>query len=151
MSVDPRRADTYLRQLMKMSEDNPERLSPTERRIAGKIRLSQQRSTSINQDLSQLRDQITQGEARVRSLELQAKSEEGKIQALLDFVVEEKFEPEEAMQNLPPPSPPSEGERRDTSPRPPAPEPEASEPEVVPPKEPPKKTKRSKEAAQPAA
>jgi len=119
MAVDQRHADGYLKSLMKRFEDNPDELNPVERRIIMKIRKSQQQLGQLSQDISQFRDQIKQGEARLRSLELQAKSEEGKIQGWVEFIVDEKFEPLDLTR--PPASPneepmrPPPADPRDTS------------------------------------
>lgn len=91
----------YLNHVLKMSEDSPEKLSKEERRLIDRYRRENQKLHQINSDISQIRDQIRQGEARLRSLELQAADTAGRAAAMLDYLAGLKFD-EEPQLEVPP-------------------------------------------------
>lgn len=98
--VDPRHAE-YLKSVLQKMKEDPASLSSTENRLAGKYVHHSESTNSIAQDISQMRNQIQQAEARLRSLELQVERESGKAQNCVEILIEMKFEESKA-----PPAPP---------------------------------------------
>jgi hypothetical protein len=99
----------YVQNVIKQLEGDPSRLTKDERRLAGKYVVESRRLERIQQETSQLRDQIRQLEARVRSLELQAADSQGRANGFLDYMASLKFEDDAPMgappQGAPIPSP----------------------------------------------
>ena len=88
----PQEVDQYLKDLLKQYETEPKTLDDTTYRMIGKHREAKARAEKIAADLEQLRNQIKQGEARARSLELQLVENHGRADSFIDFLVESKFE-----------------------------------------------------------
>lgn len=88
------RAQAYVQQVLSDLEKDPGALNPTERQFGSKYAETYKRVRQIESDLTQLREQIRQGEARVKSLELQHQSEAGRATAFLESLVSLKFEVE---------------------------------------------------------
>jgi len=108
MAVDGKKADTYLRELMQKFEQEKDSLDPYVRRLILKYKEAQGRGDKVLQDLDQLRNQIKQAEARVRSLELQAADIQGKATGFLDVLVSMEFEQETEIE-IPVPGPRARG------------------------------------------
>jgi len=110
----------YITSVLDKFRTDPEKLSKDEKRLAGKYQNEMARLERLNADVGQLRDQIRQGEARLRSLELQTADSQGKTNAFLEYMASLKFED---MEGLPPGSAPQaptpqipEGARPESSP-----------------------------------
>lgn len=97
------RAQAYIQKVMGALENDPSTLSSTERRFGSKYSEVHQRVRQIENDLTQLREQLRQGEARVKSLELQHQAESGRATAFLESLVSLKFdvEPEDLVPQAP--------------------------------------------------
>lgn len=81
----------YIDGAMKRLDENPESLEPYERRLLAKIRMSSGAAQQAQKDIQDLKNQITQAEARLRSVELQAEGHQGAVSAYIDEVVSLKF------------------------------------------------------------
>jgi len=103
MPIDQQRVQAYIQGVLKAAENDPKSLSKEEMRVAGKYRIESQRLQQVQQDISQMRDQIHQAEARLRSLELQAADVQGRATGLLDYLASAKFEEEAAPPDMMPP------------------------------------------------
>ena len=101
MVVDSKKAEVYLKDVMESYDSQKDSLDPIERRLVGKYREAQSTADRVIQDLNQLRAQVKQAEARIRSLELQAADSQGKANGYLDFLVSMKFELEDAQAMVP--------------------------------------------------
>lgn len=101
--------EQYVQDTVKALEKDPNSLNAVEKRFGTKYVQSLQRVRAIEGDLTQLREQIRQGEARVRSLELQHQSETGKTSAYVESLVSLKFDEEPAPIESPLPEPTVEG------------------------------------------
>ena len=99
---DPKIVQKYIDDAMKRLDENPDSLEKFERRLLSKIRKSSVSAQQSFKDLQDLRNQITQAEARLRSVELQAESYQGQVSAYIDEIVSLKFDLDEP---LPPPAP----------------------------------------------
>jgi len=86
------KVEAYVRQVVGALKDDPSSLSPKEKRFGSKYVEVLQRVQQIEGDLTQLREQVRQSEARVRSLELQHQSETGRASAFLESLVSLKFD-----------------------------------------------------------
>jgi len=93
----------YVQNVLKQNEADPSKLTKEERRLAGKYAAESRRLGQIQQETSQLRDQIRQMEARVRSLELQAADSQGRANGFLDYMASAKFDEDPIGQRVPPP------------------------------------------------
>lgn len=100
----------YIDGAMRRFDESPDSLEPYERRLLSKIRKASSAAQQSIKDAQDLRNQITQAEARLRSVELQAEGHQGAVNAYIDEVVTQKFGIEDAM----PPSAPSGGPPPDT-------------------------------------
>jgi chromosome segregation ATPase len=98
MAIDMKKADSYLRELMQKFEKEKDSLEPYVRRLLLKYKDAQVKGEKVMQDLDQLKSQIKQAEARVRSLELQAADIQGKVTGFLDILVSMQFEKEEEVE-----------------------------------------------------
>lgn len=84
--------DAYVRKVLGALENDPDSLSGTEKRFGAKYAGVVKGVRQIEGDLTQLREQGRQIEARTRSLELQHQSESGRAAAFLESLVSLKFE-----------------------------------------------------------
>jgi chromosome segregation ATPase len=82
----------YLQTVLSNLGTAPEKLTKDELRLATKYQTEMQRLNQVQGELGQLRDQLRQGEARVRSLELQAADVQGKANGFLEYLTSLKFE-----------------------------------------------------------
>jgi len=82
----------YITSVLDKFRTDPEKLSKDEKRLAGKYQNEMTRLERLNADVGQLRDQIRQGEARLRSLELQTADSQGKANAFLEYMASLKFD-----------------------------------------------------------
>jgi len=94
MTVDPKVAEAFLKDLLKMFDESPASLNDVQRRIAGKYRESFTTIGNLVKDAEQLQNQIKQASARVRSLDLQIADAQGKAQGFLELLVSLQFENE---------------------------------------------------------
>lgn len=101
--------DAYIRKVMGALENDPDSLSSIEKQFGTKYATVIQRVRQVEADLTQTREQVRQGEARVRSLELQHQAESGRATGFLETLVSLKFESAPEVQTPPPPAPPGEG------------------------------------------
>ena len=95
--------DTYIRKMLSALENDPDSLSSTERQFGAKYAAVVQRVRQIESDLNQIKEQVRQGEARAKSLELQHQSESGRAAGLLEALVSLKFEAAPEVKKPPPP------------------------------------------------
>ena len=100
--------EEYVQTVVGALEKDPTSLNAVEKRFGTKYVQSLQRVRAIEADLTQLREQIRQGEARVRSLELQHQSETGKTSAYVESLVALKFDEEPEPIKAPEPAAPGE-------------------------------------------
>ena len=110
MTIDPKKADSYLRELLQKFDKDRNSLDPHTRRLIIKYREAQSKGDRLNHELEQLRNQIQQAEARFRSMELQTADAMGKASGLLEVLVSMKFEDEPAV-----PLTPSQENQKSTS------------------------------------
>jgi len=96
MPVDNKLASEYVKGLMKKLENDPDSLDNMHRRTLTKAKKAGAIIDQLNKDLSQIRDQIKQGEALLKSKELSLENEVGRHNGLLDLLVSLKFEEDEA-------------------------------------------------------
>lgn len=94
------RIHEYVQGVLGALEKSPGSLSKTERRFGAKYAETHQKVRQIEGELTQLREQIRQGEARIRSLELQHQAESGRAGGFLESLVSLKFDEDDA--TLPP-------------------------------------------------
>jgi len=85
----------YLDGALKKLEENPQSLEPFERRLLAKIKKASQSAQQAAKDTLDLKNQIAQAEARLRSLELQAENHQGAVNAYIDEIVAVRFNLEE--------------------------------------------------------
>ncbi len=90
-----RQAQKYIQEVMTSLENDPSSLTGTERKFGSKYAEVSQRVRQIETDLTQLREQVRQAEARIRSLELQHQAENGRAAAFLESLVSLKFDVDE--------------------------------------------------------
>jgi hypothetical protein len=100
----PEQAQRYAQDVLHKLEKSPEALSSHEKRLAVKYREAANQSSQLNKDIEQLRNQIRQAEARLRSMELQLADSQGKANGLIDFLVSLKFEDDPEVQAQRPPN-----------------------------------------------
>jgi hypothetical protein len=101
MPIDPKQADTYLRDLLQSFETKRDELDPHTRRLIIKYKEAQAKGEQLTRDIDQMKNQIKQAEARTRTLELQAADTLGKAAGYLEFLVSMKFEEEPAVPVVP--------------------------------------------------
>ena len=101
--------DAYIRKVMNALENDPGSLSSTEKQFGSKYAAVVRKVRQIETELTQVREQVRQGEARAKSLELQHQGESGRAAGLLEALVSLKFEagPPEIQMPPPPEAPPS--------------------------------------------
>lgn len=87
----------YIDGAMKRLDESPGSLEPYERRLLGKIKKASQGAQQSMKDVGDLKNQVAQAEARIRSLELQAENLQGSVNAYIDEIVSVKFNIEEPL------------------------------------------------------
>lgn len=103
----PQEVQKYIDGSMKRLDEKPDSLEPYERRLLAKIRKSSGAAQQAMKDAQDLQNQITQAQARLRSVELQAESFQGSVNAYIDEVVSLKFNLEEPVSEPAPKAPES--------------------------------------------
>ena len=93
--IDPREAQRHLSDLVTRAEKLPDSLSRYELRLVTKYKKSADLAQQILKDLQDLDNQIKQGQARFRSMELQAENYQGTVNALVEELMDLKFDSEE--------------------------------------------------------
>jgi hypothetical protein len=86
-----RKYQEYVNGILQAAETKPDTLTSDEKRIAARHKKEMTRLMNLNGEISQIRDQMRQGEARLRSLELQAADTQGKVSGLLEYMISLKF------------------------------------------------------------
>jgi uncharacterized coiled-coil DUF342 family protein len=84
----------YVQKTLSEYSSKPEDLSKEERRLCKKYQEEANKLGQLHGEISQLRDQLRQGEARLKSLELQAADSQGRASGLLDYLISSKFDEE---------------------------------------------------------
>lgn len=92
MEIDQKMASEYVQKLAAQMKTDPNAVGKMERRALTKAAESKERMNNMTQEIRQLRDTVTQAEARLKSLELQLENEVGKHNGMLDLIVSLKFE-----------------------------------------------------------
>ena len=94
MPIDPKQADAYVRQAIQQFLSDPQHLTEHERRLIRKYQKYNQVAQQAAQDAEQLRSQLRQGEARLRTVELQIADAQGKAEGFIEYLISSKFEDE---------------------------------------------------------
>jgi chromosome segregation ATPase len=90
----PAEFQTYVNESIKKLTDDPDSLEKNERRLLGKLKKSSDAAQQSVKDVQALRNQITQAEARLRSLQLQIENYQGAANAYADELMSLKFDVE---------------------------------------------------------
>jgi dsDNA-specific endonuclease/ATPase MutS2 len=101
--VDQKQVQEYIDHGMKMLNENPASLEPHEKRLFTKLSKFSQTTQQAMKDAQDLKNQIEQAQARLRSVELQAENSQGSVNAYVDELVAAKFGIEDPSQVAPPP------------------------------------------------
>lgn len=88
---DQEQKDKYARTFLNKLDNSPDELTKFEKRLGEKLKEHRSRADQLVQETNQMRDQLKQGEARLRSLELQLESAAGKANGVLETIVELHF------------------------------------------------------------
>ncbi len=94
MEIDQRKAREYSDKILKQFQKDPSKMGPHERKLAEKYYVAKNASDRIDQEVRQINQQIAQGQARVRSLELQYTEQAGKAAAFMEYIIALKFDVE---------------------------------------------------------
>jgi hypothetical protein len=81
----------YLDSVMKTFADAPDKLSASERQLAEKCARGDQRVGALFNEISNLKNQIENSQARLRNLELTVEREQGAVNGFVELLVEGKF------------------------------------------------------------
>ena len=106
--VDQKAAEEYANGVMKRLESSPDSLGKHEKRLAMKYQQGKQIMQGLAQEISNVKGRIESDQARLRSLELQIESEQGKCNGFIDYLIDLKFVTEETM--------PPKGDGKEVSP-----------------------------------
>jgi hypothetical protein len=101
MPIDQQQAQAYLNGLIQQFDKDKATLTETERRAIFKHKEAAAQAANAAKEAEQLHNQITQAQARLRSLELQMADFNGKSNAHLEFLISLKFEDEAEMKKTP--------------------------------------------------
>lgn len=82
----------YLADGMKKLAESPSSLSKTEKRLLTKLKKTSDAAQQVLKDIQNMKGQISQAEARLRSLELQSENHQGAANAFVDELVSLKFD-----------------------------------------------------------
>ena len=93
----------YVQSVLKALGSAPDKLEKSEIQLGNKYRAAQERFGQICRDMDQIRNQMRQSEAQLRSLELQAADVQGRMAGLVECLIAYKF-PE--VDSTPPPKEP---------------------------------------------
>jgi hypothetical protein len=88
MEMSPEVTKAYLDRAIKTFKSDRSNLSSREQRFLTKYYESLGKADRARQDIVNLKNQVTQAEAQIRSLELQAESAQGKALGLLEMMAE---------------------------------------------------------------
>ena len=92
MAVDMQKAEEYLRDLHRRFVDNPKALDSWVYQLMVKRQDALDRSGRVSADIQQMHNQITQAEARLRSLELQLQESQGRANGYTDLLIASEFD-----------------------------------------------------------
>ena len=81
----------YVDSVMKTFGEDPKKLSAAERQLAEKCAAGSNRIASMTQTADTLKRQISQAQDRLRQIELEMESQQGRINGLVEILVETKF------------------------------------------------------------
>lgn len=81
----------YLDSVMKTFADAPDKLNALERQLAEKCARGDQRVGALLNQISTQKDQIEQGQNRLRQLEMTVEREQGAVNGFIELLVEAKF------------------------------------------------------------
>jgi polyhydroxyalkanoate synthesis regulator phasin len=81
----------YVTEGLKKLAEAPDSLEKNEKRLFGKLKKVSDAAQQAVKDIQGLKGQITQAEARLKSLELQAENYQGAATAYVDELVSAKF------------------------------------------------------------
>lgn len=95
-------ARAYAKKVFALLDSEPDKLSDQELSLASKFKTSEDKLFAVRSDIDTIRQQVRQGEARLRSLELQAENEQGRCNGILDVMVDLKFGGVETGEEIPP-------------------------------------------------
>jgi len=115
--------DKYAKAFLAKLDNSPDELTKFERRLGAKLQASRAQANQLIHDTNQLRDQIEQGKARLRSMELQLENAAGKTSGILETIIEIHFGSDEDMPPEPAKvdgggEPPEESDTPETEPAP---------------------------------
>jgi hypothetical protein len=94
MPVDQAKASSYIGEVKDTFHKNPEKLSSDERRCLKRYFDEIQASKANQADMLNLNNEVVRAQASIRSLELQQQSHLSKAEAMLDVLIDRKFEVE---------------------------------------------------------
>jgi len=92
MAVDMQKAEEYLRKLHKQFADDPKSLDSWVYQLMVKRQDALDRSGKVSADIQQMRNQIMQADARLRSLELQLQESQGRANGYTDLLITSEFD-----------------------------------------------------------
>lgn len=95
----------YVDNILKTFEEHRDELSVEEARLAEKCIRGEHRIQVILRDIETLKNQVTQAQARIRSMELTLESEQGRINGFVELLVD-GMPPEGDLSPQPPEDPP---------------------------------------------
>lgn len=105
--IDPREVQRYLAELVTRAEKVPDSMGKYELRLVTKYKKMADATQNLLKDLQDLDNQIKQGQARLRSMELQAENCQGSVNMLVEELMDLKLEAEAS---VPPEAPVQEGQ-----------------------------------------
>jgi len=82
----------YLSNVLKLVESSPDKLSPHEKRLGTKLAEARAGVDKVANEIQTLRNQLQQGEARLRSLELQFENGLGKTTGIAEAILDLHFD-----------------------------------------------------------
>jgi chromosome segregation ATPase len=92
-----KKKEAYVEDFIRKVDKAPEELSKHELRIGTRFRSARENADKIGKDITQIKEQITQGEARLRSMELQVQQEVGKANGFLEAILAFNFDDDDEM------------------------------------------------------
>jgi uncharacterized coiled-coil DUF342 family protein len=82
----------YLNNVLTLVESSPDKLNPNEKRLGTKLAEARAAVDKVANEIQTLRNQLQQGEARLRSLELQFENGLGKTTGIAEVLLELHFD-----------------------------------------------------------
>lgn len=89
--------EAYVEEFIRKVDKAPADLSKHELRIGTRFKEARGKADQIGKDITQIKEQITQAEARVRSMELQVQQEVGKANGFLEAILAMAFDDDAPM------------------------------------------------------